>query len=297
MGKKVTEELKELLSTKVVKLHNLTCIYCSKELSNIENNEEHVIGRKFVPKKSLNNQWNLIVRACKKCNTEKSDLEDDISAISMQPDLNGSHVVKDENLTKESLRKSNSISRRTRKAVLDSNEKLTLSAPFFGGNITLNLISSPQIDTERAFELARLHATAFFYWLTYDEITKIGKFWEGFYFPIQVSSNKDWGSNLNRAFMKQVLDWELALHGVTADGFFKVIIRKEANLACWSWALEWNKNYRVIGLFGNNASIENFNSVLPTSGAKIFSKNKAESISYREEISLSEEDDILFKID
>lgn len=97
--------------------------------------------------------------------------------------------------------------------------------------------------------------------------------------------------------MKLVLDWELALHGVTADGFFKVIIRKEPNLACWSWALEWNKNYRVIGLFGNKVSIENFNSVLPTSGSKIVYKNKAESVSYREEMPLSEDDDILFNFD
>ena len=42
-----------------------------------------MIGRRFVPKGKLNNQWNLIVRVCIKCNNKKSDLEDDISAISM----------------------------------------------------------------------------------------------------------------------------------------------------------------------------------------------------------------------
>lgn len=240
MDKNLTEELKELPVNKPVKLKNLTCVYCSTALSKVKSNDEHVIGRKFVPKGTLNNYWNLIVRACEVCNNKKSDLEDDISSITMQPDLNGSHIIDDETLTSDSFRKSKSISRRTNKTVLDSKEKLTLKAPFFGGKITFNLISPPQIDQDRAFELARYHVTAFFYWLTYDEIKKIGRFWEGFYFPIQGTSYKDWGSNINKEFMRLVLDWELALYGETANGFFKVVIRKKPESICWSWALEWN---------------------------------------------------------
>lgn len=292
MGKNITEEeLKELPANKPIKLHNVTCVYCSTELSKVKSNEEHVIARKFVPKGSLNKYWNLIVRSCEVCNNKKSDLEDDISSITMQPDLYGSYVVDDESLVSDSIRKSKSFSRRTSKRVSDSTEELTLKAPFLGGNITFNFISSPQIDPDRAFELARLHVTAFFYWLTYDETAKIGKFWEGFYFPIQVTSNKDWGSHLNTTFMKLVLDWELVLHGETADGFFKFIIRKEPESTCWSWALEWNKNYRVIGLFGNKESIENFNSLLGAPKVKIINKS-----TYRKEIPLSKEDDSLFKL-
>lgn len=96
--------------------------------------------------------------------------------------------------------------------------------------------------------------------------------------------------------MRLVLDWELALYGETATGFFKVIIRKKPESICWSWALEWNKNYRVIGLFGNKASIESFNSILPASEAKTVYKNKEESISFRREVLLPEDEDILFKI-
>ena len=291
MGKNLTEELKELPPNKPIKLDNLTCVYCSTELSKVKSNVEHVIARKFVPKGSLNKYWNLIVRACEVCNNKKSDLEDDISSITMQPDLCGSHVVDDENLATESLRKSKSISRWTSKTVLNSKENLTLKAPFFTGNITFNLVSTPQIEQERAFELARLHVTAFFYWLTYDETTKIGRFWDGFYFPIEVTSKKDWGSHLNTTFMKLVLNWELALHGETADGFFKVIIRKQPESTCWSWALEWNKNYRIIGLFGNKESIEKFNSLLGTLKVKIIN-----NYTYREEIPLSDEDDSLFKL-
>lgn len=291
MSKNLTEELKVLPPNKTVKLHNLTCVYCSKELSDIENNEEHVIGRKFVPKGSLNNQWNLIVRACLACNNKKSNLEDDISAITMQADLDGSHVVDDEGLSAEAIRKSNSFSRRTSKKVLDSKEKLTLNAPFFGGNFLINFTSPPQVNQKRVFELARFHLTAFFYWLTYNEISKRGGYWIGIYFPIQVTSKRDWGNRVNKEFMRLVINWKLRLQTEPADGFFKVIIRKNPESACWSWALEWNKNYRVIGLFGNKESIENFNSLLGAPKVKIINKS-----TYREEIPLSDEDDSLFKL-
>jgi hypothetical protein len=291
MGNNPIEELEVLPPNKVVKLHNRTCVYCSEELSNIENNEEHVIGRKFVPKKSLNNQWNLIVRACKKCNTKKSDLEDDISAISMQPDLNGSNVVDDENLATESLRKSKSISRRTNKTVLNSNENLTLKTPFFGGSIKIDLKSAPQLDSQRIFELARYHITAFFYWLTYDETTKMGNVWDGVYFPIHTTINKNWGSNLNQAFMRMVSDWEIRLRGETANGFFKFIIKRQAKSECGSWALEWNKNYRVIGFFGDKESMEEFYALLHKPEVK-----GIKNFTYQKEIPLSDDDDILFKL-
>lgn len=106
MDKNLTEELKELPVNKPVKLKNLTCVYCSTVLSKVKSNDEHVIGRKFVPKGTLNNYWNLIVRACEVCNNKKSDLEDDISSITMQPDLNGTHIIDDETLTSDSIRKS-----------------------------------------------------------------------------------------------------------------------------------------------------------------------------------------------
>lgn len=292
MGKNLTEEeLRELPANKPIKLDNVTCVYCSTELSKVKNNKEHVIARRFVPKGKLENQWNLIVRTCEVCNNKKSDLEDDISAISMQPDLHGSHVVDDESLVTDSIRRSKSFSRRTSKRVLDSKEELTLKAPFFGGSITFNLTSPPQIDPDRTFELARFHLTAFFYWLSYNEISKRGGYWIGIYFPIQATSKRDWGNSVNKEFMRLVIDWELRLKTEPADGYFKVIIRKNPESACWSWALEWNKNYRVIGLFGNKEAIENFNSLLGAPKVKVIN-----NCTYKEEMPLSDEDDSLFKL-
>ena len=91
--------------------------------------------------------------------------------------------------------------------------------------------------------------------------------------------------------MKLVLDWELALYGETADGFFKVIIKKEPQSTCWPWALEWNKNYRIIGLFGNKECIESFDSLLCEPNVK-----RVGNFTYRRQIPLSENEDILFKL-
>jgi hypothetical protein len=73
---------------KATVLRNRTCAYYGCEPPKALRSKEHVIGRKFVPKGSLgNNAWNLILMACEKCNGEKADLEDEISAVSMMVDV------------------------------------------------------------------------------------------------------------------------------------------------------------------------------------------------------------------
>src|ERR1700692_1203361 len=72
-----------------VVLKNCICGYCDADLSSDNRTTEHLVGRRFVPKGSLENQWNLIFKACRPCNGTKSELEDDISATTLQPDAIG----------------------------------------------------------------------------------------------------------------------------------------------------------------------------------------------------------------
>lgn len=96
----------------------MTCPYCSVELTEENNSEEHVVGRKFVPKGTLNNNWNLIVRSCNECNEEKSNFEDDISAITLAGRVWFEDNEYDETLLNNIKRKAKgSYSRRTRKAI------------------------------------------------------------------------------------------------------------------------------------------------------------------------------------
>src|SRR5271154_4986865 len=110
------ESLKDWPTDKPIILDNSTCVYCGTTLEADNTTREHVVGRKFVPKGTLDRQWSLIVQACRACNEAKADLEDDISAVTMQPDVLGRHASQDDLLIRESVRKAGgSVSRWTGK--------------------------------------------------------------------------------------------------------------------------------------------------------------------------------------
>ena len=97
-------EVTRFPSNRVHRLHNVVCPYCGAALTNANREKEHVIARNFVPRGKLHAQWNLILNACGACNKRKSGYEDDISAISMQPDAYGRFGSDDPDLVAESQR-------------------------------------------------------------------------------------------------------------------------------------------------------------------------------------------------
>lgn len=135
---------------------------------------------------------------------------------------------------------------------------------------------------------------AFFYFITFNEKTKQGGFWTDGFYPLSEAHHGDWGNSLHKAFMKAVAGWEARWLGITADGFFKSIIRKHPNTACWSWAVEWNENYRVVGFFGlryaSQEIVDNFQ--LPQMTTITADENSY--ICFRNDVKLSEQDDLLF---
>lgn len=131
-----TETLSEGVLNRAIVLKNRTCVYCGTYFDGTDHTKEHVIGRRFVPKGKLHDQWNLIVRACMSCNSRKANLEDDISAISMHPDAWGRCADANNDLTTSAYRKAaKSISRKTGKLVGESVEKLSAKIPFAPGGI------------------------------------------------------------------------------------------------------------------------------------------------------------------
>jgi hypothetical protein len=166
-------------------LRNGTCPYCAVTLDEHNRSKEHVIGRRFVPVGSLDKRWNLILRACRDCNNRKSDLEDDIAAVSLQPTVTGQYARPDGPYVTDARRRAaKTFSRRTGKLVGDSVEKLKIeSAPIPGVHMTFDVRSQPQVDKERVFELAQFHIRGFFYFITYDQVTTSGRFWRGEFIP------------------------------------------------------------------------------------------------------------------
>lgn len=292
-------KLNYLPSNLPIILDNETCVYCGMQLNTDSDTKEHVIGRRFVPKGKLNDQWNLIVHACNKCNGRKSDLENDISAISMHADAWGRHALSDSTLRIEAARKAKkSISRRTGKPVTDSSEKIDIKGTFAPGvEFTFNFTSPPQIESDRIYELARMQLMAFFYLITYNHKTKRGGFWLGSFFPVLETIRSDWGNTVHKAFMDAVVNWEPRVIAIGADGFFKAIIRRHPAAVCWSWALEWNHKYRIVGFFGEQEPAKNIVATFPTIDVTTMAQGPNEYVSYRIEKALADEDDTLFHWD
>lgn len=282
---------------RAVRLRNNTCPYCGRELDRASSSVEHTIGRRFVPKGKLHQSWNLVLNACMPCNAQKGELEDDLGALSMQPDAFGVHISDDPEVRKEVARKgSGSRSRRTQRSVGESQETKKLDMRLGAGlDLSVSFLMRPQIDLERAADLARMQLAACFYWLTYDESNRRGGFWPGGALIIDTAFRADWGNSLQVGFMKGSASWHDRLLVVAADEYFKISIRRRPDAVCWSWALEWNRSFRLVGLFGDPVPIEEFASRLEAPMSTLLTRTGPNSTRMRREVALDDDSDLLFQ--
>lgn len=286
-------------------LRNARCPYCgraSTDQAPLRFSMDHVIGRRFVPRGALNNNWNLILQACDACNNLKSDLEDELSALSMIPDAGQPHSAPDhERLADELARKMRgAYSRTTKKPIGDSSEELKLNAEISPGlRVTLGLASPPRFDELRVYQLALLQLRAFWSFVSYRDDLKSGLLvpTDQFY-PIVCARRGDWGNDLFRGFEAQTDGWDYRLIASTAEGFFKVALRRhptERYLA--SWAFEWNKSLRTIGIFGRPEPVKSFISKLPRLKKLRIVDSDGTDWLLRREVPLSgDDDDRLFDV-
>jgi hypothetical protein len=288
--------LNELPANRPIRLKNVICPYCGVVLTKATSTRDHVIARGFVPKGTLEDHWNLIVNACQKCNVRKSDLEDDISAITMQPDVLGRHFGNHPQLALDAAHKARRAhSRYTKKLVGDSSSKVKIRGRLMGClDLTFDLVGQPQISDERAFELALRHFQAFFFFITYDHQKNRGFWWKGSYAPIQVVSRTDWGNALACRFMEETHSWEHRVLAVSAEGHFKQAIRKHPIDVVWSLTAEWNENFRILAACGDDASLQRFLQRLPKLELKTVFQSQDAGLKVRTEKPLAEEADTLF---
>jgi hypothetical protein len=292
----IGKTLKSLPDNKVVRLHNVTCVYCVEALTKQNTSREHVVGRGFVPKGKLNGYWNLILNACRACNNIKSDLEDDISAITMQPDIFGRYGHDDEAGVSDGRHKAKkSLSRRTKRPVKDSHEATTIEGSLGPGvSLSFKFTGPPQADRRRIFELARLQLVGFFYWITFRKHESRGYWWPGGFYPVLEANLSDWGNPVHCAFANAVVDWEPRVLAFTADGFYKIALRRHPSADCWSWALEWNHAMRVIGFCGDKDAAQAVAAGFPKLKAETVSQGPNGTLAYRTETPLPESEDKLF---
>jgi hypothetical protein len=282
-----------------LRLRNLNCLYCGRAFGEeILPTIEHVIGRRFVPKGSLRQQWNLIANACRPCNNIKANLEDDVAAISLAPDHN--HVL-DKHAIEEGQRKARrSMSRRTGKPVLDSTEEMKIVVPLgSNGNITFNMFAGPQLDQSRVVDLCFMHMRALFYMITYSVEARIGRTWVGTFAVAQTARRPDWGNQRFRAFMTSVPSWRQRVVSHSAEGHFRALIRRypDETKALWAWALEWNKSVRNVGFFGEEDLVRQHLDALPLLDVSEMPGEGGSVLSFRLEEPLPDDEDTLFSLD
>jgi len=282
---------------KPILLRNQNCIYCLRPfVSEQDKTKEHVIGRRFVPKGTLQGGWNLIAWACKDCNARKAELEDDISAISMHPDTAGRFASEDIRLRTDAQRKAEGAnSRRTGKRVKDSVENLTIEAPFAPGvKFTFNVVAAPQADGQRLANLAKFHVQAFFYLITYKQESQTGFYFPGIFVSVMEAKRADWGNARMRGFMELTRDWEHRVLAGGAEGFFKLCIRRLTGVDVWSWAVEWNQSFRLIGFLGAEEEVMKVANGLPKLQVQQMVERPGSEVRFRLEEPLDEADDSLF---
>lgn len=289
-------ELVEHPGHKAIVLKNATCAYCGRPFGpDLPPTKEHVIGRRFVPRGCFDGQWNLILQACERCNGDKAALEDDISAITMQPDLMGRHACEDPRLSSEAKRKARgSKSRRTGKAVADSDEEFKIAQKFGSMTMTFTFTAPAQIEDPRTFRLAHYLWRGFFYWITYNEQTRIGGFAPGDFCPVLAARKADWSNERLEWFTELCRGWAPRVHAIGADSFFKLLIRRDPTSEVWAWAMEWNRGVRIVGLTGDKKRIATLAETMPDLAFEMAHEAENEMLRYRTEIPLADENDVLF---
>lgn len=284
-----------------IQLDNVTCLYCGRRLGGApDRTREHVVARKFVPSGSLHQSWNLIAWACAKCNGNKADLEDELSAITMQPDCHGRLATNDSRLALDAARKAaGARSRRTRKRIGNSLESAEFSlAPAPGIKFIFQMVAPPQAADSRICQLAHYHVQAFFYWLSFDSETAQGGFVPGQFAPVAFAHRADWGNPVARSMLSTMGKWSPCVHALGADGYFGIAIRRApGDSPLWAWAVEWNCNYRVFGLFGDEQRVLDAKNLLPKLSHQRIEIGPGRTMLIREDTPLAAEDDTLFVLE
>jgi hypothetical protein len=242
-------------------LNNRACIYCGIEFDpDIPRTVEHVIGRRFVPKGKTEKSWNLIAGACYRCNSEKSDLEGEISAVSLYPWDHHDAIGAGKGRRKARRARSTTTGR----TIEESKHHQDVGFTFPSGILLqFGLIAPPQVPTARLERLAHFHLKALFYLITYSEKNRVGRSWPGFFDLAQWGRRTDWGNSRFVAFTNLVRSWELRVCLNGADGYFRALIRKDSSKLLWAWALEWNKSIRCIGFVGEETPMREALRALP----------------------------------
>jgi len=281
---------------------NQYCLYCGSFVGNgstIESDKEHLIGREFVPTGEFGDgsAFNFIFRACKDCNGEKSNIERHISSVTLFKSP----------ARRESKKHNEIASRKAGKdyypdkkgtLVKDSGDNFNISLNGGGIKMTFGISGPPQANTESIKLLAFRHIQGIFTLITsHNPLSVDGTnlLSDKYFYFFSSYNHTDWGNPQMLTIMERVNNIPCYANIVTANGFFKGIMRhNKGEKGEWFWALEWNKSLRLVGAIAQPDSIPEFFSELPSLAWKELGFQGGAKTRMQEEISLKDEQDQLF---
>ena len=243
---------------------NQHCLYCGVFVgpeAGVQSDEEHLVGRNFVPKGTMENAFNFSFRACRHCNARKANLERHVSSVTL---LNSPSVASDETARRAAERKAvGDTHPETRVKMGEAIVRQTVEFSFGPATFSFGLSGPAPAAKDYIPELASYHIQALFALVTTPEngstenvrLLPLNQFRVFGCYP-----HSDWGNPQLVEIAGRAADWpcHVAIH--TAAGFFRACLRRHES-AGWFWALEWNKSLRVVGGInhpeGNNPLFEN----------------------------------------
>ena len=284
-----------LPTDRTISIANGWCAYCSRPLTARTRTRDHLLARRFVPQGTLLNSFNIGLWACGNCNTRKSRLEDDISAITMQPNVDGIYARDDDRLRRTAERKARgSISADTGIHVARSRPKLNVNLPFGLASTNIEFTGAARIDDARAEQLAWLQVQGIFYFQTFRRELGRGRLLQRQNFHMAcIASRADWGNPRMRAFMSAATA-EPQFHATLADGYFRAWLRARAD-GLLAWAVEWNESYRCVGFWGDPAVCQAAIAALPELEVEFVAGDTTNGLAFRIETALPDDEDDLFE--
>lgn len=229
---------------------NQHCLYCGAFVgagSTVESNEEHLIGRKFVPKGTMENAFNFSFRTCRPCNAEKARLEGHVSSVTL---LGSPSVDVDENARRSAERKAvGDTHPETGMKMGEAIERQAVEYKFGPATFTFGMIGRSPAAKDSVPLLASFHIQALF-----SLITKAGNDASGEVRLLPLNQfhvfnsypHTDWGNPQLVEITQRAASWPCKVVIRSGDGHFLACLRRSDKQG-WFWALEWNKSLRIVG--------------------------------------------------
>jgi hypothetical protein len=237
---------------------NIHCLYCDTFLgpgTTATVTKEHLIGRRFVPKGSLDSgqRFNFIFSACDECNGHKARFEDHVSAVCM---MWSRRAAEEPSFLAEAFRKTANSYHPLRPGVkiADASEHPRISGSFGDANVQMTFAAPPRIDQSHVSGLAAMHVQALYSLATTrdhrsrESLKRLAptNIWILDWYPAS-----DWGNPALVEARKRITRRPPVITVNAAEGAFRATLRRDYAEQPWCWALEWNHAIRVIGAIGD----------------------------------------------